>query len=309
MNNILITGASGFLGKEVTEVLKKKLENNIWTLGKTQTTYHHIFSDLLAENISLPNVAFNQVIHLAGKAHTYPKTPEEAQEFEDINYYGTINLLNALVNQTEIKSFMFASTVAVYGVESGENISEDFVLQTSTPYGKSKRAAEIAIMEFCEKKNINFLILRLPLIAGENPPGNLGKMKKAISNGYYVRIKGNTVKKSVVLANDVAHLISDNKFKSGIYNLTDGRNPTFSEIESALEKSQKRRIIFNVPLSVLNKVAIAGDFLLKFKINAPLNSAKLKKITSSLTFNDDKAVKELNWKPNSVIDFLTKTEC
>jgi hypothetical protein len=32
---------------------------------------------------------------------------------------------------------------------------------------------------------------------------------------------------------------------------------------------------------------------------------KIKKITSSLTFNDEKAIKELNWKPNSAIEYLS----
>ena len=303
MSNILITGASGFLGKEMCQVLSK--DNNIWTLGRTPTAYNHIESDLSNASIKLPKVEFKQVIHLAGKAHSYPKTEKEIQAFEEVNYQGTLHLLNALENQTKLKTFVFASTIAVYGLENGSNINELFPTQPTTPYGKSKLNAEKAIIDWCTNRGIQYLILRLPLIAGENPIGNLGAMKKAIQKGYYVRVKGNNAQKSLVLASDIAHLVAQFNAKSGIYHLTDGYNPTFNEIEKAFEKAMNRKIRLNIPLSFLKKLATVGDALQKIHIKIPLSTLTLNKLTSSLTFNDDKAKRELGWKPNSVLDYLS----
>ncbi len=303
MSTVLVTGASGFLGTEVCRVLSK--EHDVYTLGRTQTFFKNIDADLSNQNILLPEVSFEHIVHLAGKAHSYPKTDKEIEAFSLINYQGTINVLNALITQKNIKTFIFASTVAVYGVEFGENIKESYPTNPTTPYGKSKLSAEQYIIDWCIKKNINYLILRLPLIAGNNPPGNLGAMKRAIKKGYYIKIKGNQSRKSVVIATDIADLISKFNWESGIYNLTDGINPTFSEIECALEKSLNKQVRFKIPLNLLNKAALVGDFLQKMKINIPINSFKIKKITSSLTFNDEKARKELDWKPNSAIEYLS----
>ena len=298
-----MTGASGFLGKEMCRILSK--DNDIWALGRTPTPYNNIESDLSNPDIKLPKVQFNQIIHLAGKAHSYPKTEKEIQAFEEVNYQGTLHLLNALENQTEIKTFVFASTIAVYGLENGSNIEESFPTQPTTPYGKSKLKAEKAIIDWCTNRNIQYLILRLPLIAGENPIGNLGAMKKAIQKGYYVRIKGNQAQKSLVLASDIAHIVAHFEGQSGIYHLTDGYNPTFNEIEQAFEKAMNRKIRLNIPLSFLKKMATVGDVLQKIYIKTPLSTLTLNKLTSSLTFNDDKAKRELGWKPNSVLDYLS----
>ncbi len=303
MSNILITGASGFLGKEIYEILNSK-DNIVWTLGRSRVSINNLSFDITDTNIYIPNSKFQHIIHLAGKAHSYPKTPDEVKEFYDVNYQGTRNLLNALTDQKEIKSFTFASTVAVYGLEEGENISELQIVKPITPYGKSKLDAEKLILNWCLERKIECLILRLPLIVGNNPPGNLGAMKKAIKRGRYIRIQGNNSKKSAVLASDIGNLISNFEFKGGVYNLTDGCNPKFSEIEEALEKSQNKKIKINLPLHLLKKISKIGDLLEKANIKFPLNSSTIKKLTSSLTFNDDKARKELNWKPNSVIEYL-----
>ena len=301
-SKVLITGASGFLGKEICETLSKN--NTIWTIGRTLTPYNHIKGDLKKDKISLPELIFDTIIHLAGKAHSYPRTNEETQEFYTVNFHGTVNLLNSLEHQKEIKKFIFASTVAVYGTESGENIDENFPPHPNTPYGISKLNAENYIIEWCSKKRIEHLILRLPLIVGENPPGNLGAMQKAISKGYYVSIKDNQAKKSVVLASDIAKLIETDNWESGIYNLTDGYNPTFREIEKAYEIALKKKIRINISISTLKVIGIIGDKFQKIGVKFPFNSITLKKMTSSLTFNDNKAREKLSWKPNSVLEYL-----
>ena len=82
------------------------------------------------------------VIHLAGKAHIVPRTNEEIKTFYDVNYQGTVNLCKSLELVGIPKSFIFVSTVAVYGCEEGENIDETHPLNGTTPYAKSKIMAE-----------------------------------------------------------------------------------------------------------------------------------------------------------------------
>ena len=76
------------------------------------------------------------MLHACGKAHVVPKTEAEKQLFFDINYIGTIHLCNALEKVGTPKALVFISTVAVYGCEFGELITEEHSLDGDTPYAK-----------------------------------------------------------------------------------------------------------------------------------------------------------------------------
>ena len=134
------------------------------------------------------------------------------------------------------KSFVFISSVAVYGLDFGHNISENHPLQAVDPYGKSKIEAEKYLKKWSEEKNVNLTILRLPLIIGKNAPGNLNSIKKAIKNRYYFRINDGKAKRSMVLAEDVAKIIIKASEIGGIFNLTDGYHPALREIELKIAK-------------------------------------------------------------------------
>jgi nucleoside-diphosphate-sugar epimerase len=141
--------------------------------------------------------------------------------------------------------------------------------------------------------------LRLPLVVGNNPPGNLGAMLNLIKNGYYFNIGGGRAKKSMVLAEDVAKSIISASSVGGIYNLTDGYHPSFEELSNHISIQLGKEKPMNMPLWFARIIAKFGDLL---GSKSPLNTSKLKKITSDLTFNDIKARKAFGWNPTPVLD-------
>lgn len=309
--NILLTGASGFLGKNILEVNESLIQPfHIFSFGRTipkpYLTTHNFWK--APEKLTLEDLNYDKVIHVAGKAHLIPTSENEVKAFHKINYEGTLRLIESLEKLSILpKQFIFISSSAVYGLNKGESISESTPLLPNTPYGKSKADAEKLLTEWSENKKINLLILRLPLIAGVNPPGNLGALKNAIIKGKYIKIKNSKARKSIVLASDVAHLVLGDSALKGIFNLTDGVNPTFSQVENAIEKRVGKKVKLSLNLYIFQLLAKIGDLFLKFGIKKiPLNSLKLSKITSTLTFDDSKAQEEINWRPNPVIPFLEK---
>ena len=66
-SNILLTGSSGFLGKEILKVIDN---DKVHTLNRSNSTFNYD----LSKNIPLFNVSFEYVIHCAGRAHSIPKT-------------------------------------------------------------------------------------------------------------------------------------------------------------------------------------------------------------------------------------------
>lgn len=295
MNKLLFTGATGFFGKNVLPVLEE-LNYSITTLGNSTT---EIVCDISKEIPKLPH-DFHLVVHAAGKAHTVPKSDSEKQEFYDVNIKGTQNLLKGFDMASNLpKQFVFISSVSVYGSDYGINISEDYPLLAKDPYGQSKILAEELVQNWCDKNQIICTILRLPLLVGEKPPGNLGAMIKALDRGYYFNIDGGKAKKSMVLAKDVAFFISVVAPVGGIYNLTDGNHPSFSDLSFAISKKKS----LSIPLVLARLIGKFGDLI---GDKAPINSLKVKKITADLTFDDSKAQELLNWKPEPVLQYLKR---
>ena len=292
---ILLTGASGFLGSHLLNAFKAN-NDEIITLGRS--IKDSINADITS-SFELKQ-SFDLVIHVAGKAHSIPKTENEAAEFFAVNVEGTRNLLNALTTNTP-GQFVFISSVAVYGKEEGENINEDYALDGNTPYAKSKIEAEKIVQAWTEENHVNSLVLRLPLISGTNPPGNLGAMAKAISKGYYFRIGDGLSRRSMIAATDVATFILTALGSSGIYNLTDDKHPTIADTDATIARMFNKPVR-KLPVALLKPVALAFGVIPGF----PLNLARLNKLTATLTFSNS-AAKKLGWKPKPALKQLSFT--
>ena len=294
MEKLLFTGGTGFLGKNVMPVLEKNYE--VTTCGITP-------DDMIKANLAkeVPELGnhYDIVLHACGKAHIVPKTEAEKQAFYDVNYQGTVNLCASLEKVGVPKSLVFISTVAVYGCESGELITEEHPLDGDTPYADSKKKAETYLTDWCAKKGVILGILRPSLLAGKNAPGNLGAMVNGIRKGFYLNIAGGKVKKSILMAEDIARLLPLVAEKGGIYNVCDTYQPTFGQIAESVARQLGKRKPVSIPYWMAWCMAKVGDLL---GSKAPINSLKLKKITESLTFSNDKARKELGWEPMDVLE-------
>lgn len=294
MQKLLFTGGTGFLGKNVIPLLQKDYE--VTTCGITP-------EDMVKANLAkmVPELPqqYDIVLHAAGKAHVVPKTEEEKQLFFDINYQGTVNLCTALEKVGVPKALVFISTVAVYGCESGELISEDHPLNGDIPYAKSKIMAEEFLTKWCSEHGVVLGILRPSLLAGKNAPGNLGAMVNGIRKGFYLNIAGGKVCKSVLMVEDIARLLPLLIDKGGVYNVCDTKQPTFGEISASVAKQLGKRKPISIPYWMAWCMAKVGDLL---GTKAPINSYKLEKMTQSLTFSNERARKELGWEPLDVLE-------
>ena len=293
MEKLLFTGASGFLGYNIRPLLEKQYD--VHTIGLTDDDDIKIN---MAKEVPPINTHYDVVLHAAGKAHTVPKTEAEKQVFYDVNYIGTIHLCDALEKVGAPKALVFISTVAVYGCEFGELITEDHPLEGNSPYAKSKINAEEYLTKWCRRYGVNLTILRPSLLTGKNAPGNLGAMVNGIRKGFYLNIAGGKVKKSILMAEDIARLLPLLEERSGIYNVCDTNQPTFGEISCSVAKQLGKHKPISIPYWMAWCMAKVGDLL---GSKAPINSYKLEKMTKSLTFSNEKARRELGWEPLDVL--------
>jgi nucleoside-diphosphate-sugar epimerase len=293
MNTLLFTGASGFLGENILPILTK--DYSIVTMGLTAKDYYKVN---LATQVPILENSYDIVLHAAGKAHSIPKTETEKRVFFDVNLQGTINLCAALEKSGVPEAFIFISTVAVYGLDYGEEIPEDSPLNGTTPYALSKIQAEHFLIDWCKRHSVILSIIRPSLIAGSNPPGNLGAMIHGIKSGRYLSIGGGRACKSVLMVQDIAKLIPLLVEKGGIYNVCDSEQPTFRDLEKIIASQLDKSLPISIPYNLAKLLACVGDLIGN---KSPINSNKLDKITKSLTFSNEKARKELGWEPTNVL--------
>lgn len=294
MEKLLFTGGTGFLGHNARPILDKMYE--VTTCGITP-------DDVIKANLAkeVPDLIdhYDVVLHACGKAHTVPKTEAEKQVFFDVNYTGTVHLCDALEKVGAPKALIFISTVAVYGCEFGDLVTEDHPLNGDTPYAKSKIQAEEYLIDWCKRKNVKLGILRPSLLAGKNATGNLGSMVNGVKKGFYMNIAGGKVIKSILMAEDIANLVPLLEEKGGIYNVCDTNQPSFGELSESVAKQLGKQKPLNIPYWIAWCMAKVGDCLSN---KAPINTYKLGKMTKSLTFSNEKARNELGWEPLDVLD-------
>lgn len=183
--NILVTGGSGFVGHELLPFLT---DENVTSLArnfpKEDSRVNRLEFDLLdlLEGKSIPG-QYDVVVHLAAKAHILNETSLDLEnEFLNFNHDVTVELVKQM-SKKGLRRFVFISSIAVNGAETvgDEVFSEVTAPNPASSYGKSKYAAEKALKKLSKELNFELVIIRPPLVYGNNAPGNFGKLVDLIA--------------------------------------------------------------------------------------------------------------------------------
>lgn len=305
MKSTLISGANGFLGKYLVD---SHMRRNVTVCELHRKQPDGVDNDFVVCDLanSVPVISpgsVARVIHTAGLAHDTKGDNYTPEDYFNTNVEGTKNLLKGLeLASISVEHFVFISSVSVYGLETGEAISETSELAGLSPYALSKIEAEKLLIQWASKHDIPLLILRLPLVVGANPKGNMRKLQWLSSLGINVRLVPDRARRNLVHAGDVAEYLSTSFNGEGIYNLTDGHSYSFGEIYGFMNSAEESKFSLYVPILILQFAAKVGDFLKRFNLGFPLNSRSMTKITSTLTFDSNAAFENLDWKPENLFE-------
>ena len=289
---VLVTGASGFLGQAIVEEF---LSNGVVVVGVSKTS-GQFQADITVEK-SLDKLSklesVDAVIHSAGLAHQFGKTPRE--KFFEVNVKGTENVLK-LAKTLQTNHFILISSVAVYGDNSGLQIPDSKFQEESEcnpigDYAQSKYDAEQLSIKFCAENNLRLTILRPATIIGEGDKGNVMRLITTIKNNQFYWIgKGKNIK-SLIDKNDVAKACrlvfstSDAKFQ--LYNLTANPIDMRTIVDTIADELKVEIPKIYVPQFVAELIA-------KF-------SGTIKKWLSDDVFSGDKINADLDFQPQTDI--------
>ena len=183
--SIFLTGSSGFVGKNIVSYFGKLLPINKYKRG------------------SVINIQEDFVIHLAGKAHDL-KNVSSVADYYLVNTDFTKNVYDAFLS-SDAKVFIFLSSVKAVADEVKEELTEDFISNPVTHYGKSKLLAEQYILSKSVPIGKRVYILRPCMIHGTGNKGNLNLLFDLINQLVVQR----TYTKLNVLSVVVTYLLVD----------------------------------------------------------------------------------------------------
>lgn len=289
---ITITGASGFVGSNLSKYLEEK-GNTIDKLS------------LRKPDFSLQKDA-KAVIHLAGKAHDTANTSADDEYFE-INTELTKKLFDDFLN-SEIKDFLFFSSVKATADTLEGILDENHPSSPQTPYGRSKWEAEKYLLSKNLPSGKRLFIIRPCMIHGPGNKGNLNLLYKVVEKGIPWPLASFENKRSFLGIDNLNFLIEkmlNSKLPPGIYNFADDEPVSTNELVSIIgETIAKKAKLWKIPSNIVFNIAKFGD-----KVGFPLNSERLKKLTESYVVSNQKIKTALKIEelPLSAQDGLKKT--
>ncbi len=294
---ILITGATGFVGRNL---VKRFNEEDITVFSRTIRTnfktLNYSLEDLLVKECI--NQQYDVAIHLAGLAHNN----YELNELRKINVESTLALAKQLA-ENGMKRFVFISSI---GVNGNQTTSVPFnELSTPNPhadYAVSKYEAEIQLNKLSKKLGFELVIIRPPLVYGENAPGNFKKLYNLIIRGIPLPFGLANNSRSFISVNNLCDFIvlsaTHPSAAAELFLISDDENISTKALIGIIWKARGvSSFLFPVPVFI---------FKLLFKFLG--RSSMAVQLFDNLEVDNSKAKALLGWSPKqSMVDVFKKS--
>lgn len=289
---VIITGASGFVGQNLSKYLTEK---QVEVSGIS-----------LRNEWDCPKEA-DAIIHLAGKAHDTEDT-SAADEYFRVNTELTKKIFNDFLH-SDIKDFIYFSSVKAVADTVEDILRETQIAQPQTSYGKSKLLAEEYLLANRLPDTKRLFIIRPCMIHGPGNKGNLNLLYKLVKKNVPWPLAAFDNRRSFLSIDNLnfllLQLLINKEIKSGIYNFADddfvSTNELIEIIGEVLGKKTKQLKIYPFVIKSFSKI---GD-----KLKFSLNSERLKKLTENYKVSNEKIKQNLNIRhlPMSTKEGLIKT--
>jgi UDP-glucuronate 4-epimerase len=268
MKRILVTGAAGFIGSNLTRSLLS--QQNVQVIGFdnfddfysrdqkernissfiSDTNFSFFEGDIrnMDDLLALPE--FDVIVHLAAKAGVRPSILNPVL-YQEVNVAGTQNLLE-FARQKNIKQFVFASSSSVYGINEQVPWTEEEKLMPISPYASTKLSCEMLGHVYSHLYGIRFLALRFFTVYGpaQRPDLAIHKFFNSILKGQAIPVfgDGSTSRDYTFVADTVQGIeaaINYNASDFEIINLGNRQTVNLSELIEAIENVCGKKAIIN----------------------------------------------------------------
>ncbi|MDB9312972.1 NAD-dependent epimerase/dehydratase family protein [Spirulina sp. CS-785/01] len=297
MNQILVTGITGFIGTHLLSCLiQQNYSLNITTRNIHPETSPKITTVKIADINEVTNwdealTNIDTVIHLAARAHLLQDNATNPEaEFHKTNTAATANLVQQSI-AAGVKHFIFISSIGAMATLSPYPLTESSPCTPDTPYGRSKLQAEQALKELCANSSMTWTILRPPLIYGPRNPGNMARLLKLVNTGLPLPLGAINNRRSLLyvgnLVDAIITCLSHPNAKNQTFLISDGEDLSTPDLIRQIGQAMgKTPLLLPIPPTLLTSLA------------KPLGKQEtVNRLIGSLPINSQKIRTTLNWTP------------
>jgi nucleoside-diphosphate-sugar epimerase len=296
---LLITGADGYIGSELSCCLEELGKYSLIKLSRTPSLLKNlILSPELSTNGDWERVLadVSVIVHLAGRAHMLnDNVLNPLTEFRRVNMEGTLNLAKQAIKQG-VKRFVFISSLGVNGNNNKQPFIELDTPNPQEPYAISKLEAERGLLALAKESSLEVVIIRPPLVYGSNAPGNFGSLVKWANKRIPLPFGAIRNQRSFIaldnLVSFIIHCIDHPKAANEVFLISDGEDVSTTQLLKKVTKSfGKRAFLLPIPVSWMTFSA---------KMIGKADVAN--RLFGSLQVDSSKARDLLGWKPVVTMD-------
>ena len=311
MSRVLVTGATGFVGRRVCPLLVDGgYQLSIALRGPAPDdlpagAIPYTVGDIGPDTdwrAALDGVA--AVVHLAARAHVMHETADNpGAEYRRANAEATAALAEQAA-AAGIERFVFVSTVKVNGEAThGRPFGEHDPPAPEDAYGVSKWAAERALTEISERTGLPVVILRAPLMYGPGVKGNFLSLLGLCEKSPTLPFSSLRNRRSLLFVGNMADAIRQALQAAAaagveVYFVRDGDDVSTPQLISRLSEALGHRPRqFPLPVGLLRLIGALGG-----------KAAAVDRLTGSLQVDDTKIREQLGWTPPfSMVQGLAET--
>ena len=297
-----ITGANGFIGKHLTSYLKNK-DISVKRISRDNKDSDFVINELSkSTNWKSAFEGVEVIFHLAAKVHE-TKSPSDMNDYLKVNYEATENLISAACD-AGVKKIIFLSTIKV----NGENtkIGYPFNLKSKPnpkdPYSISKFKAEELFIKYGLENNLEFTIIRIPIVYGPGVKANFFRLLNLVHSKLPLPFGSINNKRSYLYVENLTDFLFECSINENAigktFLLSDPIPLSTKELIKAISNAfNQKPFLISINIRLLKAIS----FIL-------IKSQVINKLTDSLELDPKYSYKTLNWFPPFTLDIaLNKT--
>jgi nucleoside-diphosphate-sugar epimerase len=302
MTRVLVTGATGFVGRTLCEVLSKAGHTVRAALRTDRSLPGCVSERAIVGDIGggtdwgAALLGVDMVVHLAARAHVIHDALANSTLYFETNAQGTRSLAEASA-KAGVRRFVYLSSVKVNG-ESTPNrpYTAIDVPCPQDDYGRSKWAAEKHLTQIAADTGMRAVIVRSPLVYGPGVRANFLRLMAIVDKGWPLPLEAIENQRSLVniwnLCDFMAHVLGHPAAPDRVWMVSDGDDLSTPELIRRIGRAMGRRTkLFAVPVNLLN---LTGRLVGK--------KEEVERLCGSLVLDVTPARRELGWSPSTTID-------
>ncbi|WP_036303317.1 UDP-glucose 4-epimerase family protein [Methylotenera sp. L2L1] len=213
-SHILVTGASGFVGRVLCKELLKH-NYSVRAAIRHDAAFCDGFDIVTTPSIdadtdwSVALLDVDAVVHLAARVHVMNDYESNSlEEFRKVNVDATLNLARQAF-KSGVKRFIFVSSIKVNGelTQIDNPFTASDIACPQDAYGISKCEAEQGLLKLAGETGLEVVVIRPPLIYGGGVKANFASMIKAVKSGIPLPLGAINNKRSFVYIGNLISLI------------------------------------------------------------------------------------------------------